>query len=255
MKINLTAWWAKLNQLVKQAVIIAVCIALNVASFFTIYKAADYRAYKEYQKPFRQADSVMESLIYRPYTHLSKFRTQILQNQYSFLQRKKDFYEMRLVRFYVAYISVVGCSLIMTIILAGLLAFIANHGWASTSQNTRFLFVTIALFATLYASILAVFNLEENGLNNLKLFNEHKNVQIDIYNYLTTSGRLMTTDSSSVYAKTDTMIYDVNQKMMALNRVFYTINQSYINEISMDAYLSKAGVSNNARLSEGPTSK
>ena len=95
----------------------------------------------------------------------------------------------------------------MTLILAGLLGFIANNGWASasTGQSTRFLFVTIALFTTLYASVLTVLDLEKNATNNLRLFNDHKSVQIDIYDYLTTSEQFSTdsTKASKVYAKTD----------------------------------------------------
>jgi hypothetical protein len=241
MAAKLITWWPTLNQLVKQAIIIAVCISLNVVCFFTIYTAAEHRAEAEYLKPFQQADSLMELEIRQQYPHLSSFRTQIFQNQYFFLQNKKDFFKMRLVRFYVAYIGVVGCSLIMTLMLAGLLAFIANRGWTNTGQSTRFLFVTVALFTTLHASILAVFNLEENATNNLRLFNDHKGVQIDIYDYMTTSGRLMATDSVKVYANADSMIHNVNQQIKALNRVFYSINQSSINEISLDPYLSKAG--------------
>ena len=241
MAAKLVTWWPTLNQLVKQAIIIAVCILLNIGCFFAIYTAAGHRAETEYLKPFQQADSLMELKIRQPYPRLSSFRTQVFQNQYYFLQHKKDFFKMRLVRFYVAYIGIVGSSLIMTLMLAGLLAFIANRGWANTGQSTRFLFVTVALFTTLHASILAVFNLEENATNNLHLFNDHKGVQIDIYDYMTTSGRFVTTDSAKVHANADSMIHTVNLQIKALNRVFYSINQNSINDISLDPYLSKAG--------------
>lgn len=235
--------WQGLNFFVKRAIILLACIVLNLSGFFGFSQFTQWRAEEEYIKPFGEADRVMESVINRHYPHLSSFRTQILQNQYAFLEHKKEFFKMRLVRFYVGYIGVVACSLMMTLILAGLLGLIANTGWTRTGPSTRFLFVTIALFTTLHASVLTVFDLQDNATNNLRLFIDHKSVQIDIYDHLTTSERFTTTDSTKakIYANTDSLIHNVNLQIKALNQVFYSIDQSQINAISLDAYLSKVG--------------
>jgi hypothetical protein len=232
--------WRKLDPYIKQGFIIVASILLNVGCFLGISLAARWRAASEYTVHFHQADSVMQSVIDQQYPQLSKPRTKILQNQYYYLQQKKDFFEQRLVRFYVYYIAIVSCSLLMTLILAGLLAFIARQGWMATAPTPRFLFVMVALFATLYASVLAVFDLDKNATNNLQLFNDHKSVQIDIYDFLTTSGRFAIADSTKAFAKADTMIHNVNLQIKTLNRVYYSIDQGPIKQVSLDEIMSKA---------------
>ncbi|MFN8356975.1 MAG: hypothetical protein U0Y10_21150 [Spirosomataceae bacterium] len=228
------------------AFMVLACALFNVGLFLMMMVVAKQRFKADYQTAFKAADTTMSKHIDRvPFvtakqaTFLSNEELATIRNQYFYLQTKKDYHEGMLSRFYALYFAITTCALLASVLIGGLLAYIANLGWSQANLKIKTFFVTMGIFTTLYGSVLNVFNLKKNAENNLKFFLEYKGIQIEIYDYLTTSGKYLMSDDekqkpSNTVVNGDTIIapkfaiHHINHHIVELNSVFYSISDDAI---------------------------
>ena len=245
---NIWTFLKNIYQSGSQKTMVGFCVFFNLCLFLGTHFFSKSRFNHDYVAFFYKADTTMSLHINKSIaanatntSFILPTHQATLRNQYQYLQARKNYHERMVERFFALYFTIVTCGMITSVLVGGLLAYIANMGWKATSPSLKAFFVTLGVFTTLYGSILNVFDLKKNAENNLKFFHEYKGIQIEIYDYLTTSGKyLMSTKDTekAIYIKIEQgqdsiispkfAIHHINRHIIELNSVFYSISDDAI---------------------------
>ncbi len=245
---NIWNFLKKIYQSGSQKAMVGFCIVFNLFLFLGIHFFSKCRFNHDYAAFFHKADTTMAHHIDRnkmadatKTTFMLPAYEATLHNQYQYLQARKNYHERMVERFFALYFAIVTCGMITSVLVGGLLAYIANIGWKATTSSLKAFFVTLGVFTTLYGSVLNVFDLKKNAENNLKFFHEYKGIQVEIYDYLTTSGKYLMSDKDTekpIYIKIEQgqdsiispkyAIHHINRHIIELNSIFYSISDDAI---------------------------
>jgi len=152
-----------------------------------------------------------------------------LNTQYKILTERKKHHKELAAYFISNYYASLLVVLFATI-GGGIVVFlIATRGWNRTSNYIKVSFLALAFMAAFYAIFPNVFGQKQNFESNLSAFIKYDNLQYEIFNYMAVRHRM---DSSRNSMNTDSMITYINNRIIELNNIYISTDNSGLSEIN-----------------------
>ncbi|MEM6764078.1 MAG: hypothetical protein AAF824_10230 [Bacteroidota bacterium] len=198
------------------------------ASLLMLFFFAAYRFHNwstevntmKFLQPYLKTDEIIQTRINslkndRIMSEEDKIST--LKVQYKILTERKK-HHRELAGFFVANYYASILIVLFATISGGIIIFvIANKGWARTNPYIKAVFFVLSFMAVFFAIFPNVFGQRGNFENNLEAFLRYDNLQLEIFNYMSTSQK---NELENNAISLDSMITYVNRRIIELNQIY-----------------------------------
>ncbi|MEM7515042.1 MAG: hypothetical protein AAF388_29210 [Bacteroidota bacterium] len=198
------------------------------ASLLMLFFFAAYRFHNwstevntmKFLQPYLKTDEIIQTRINslkndRVMSDEDKIST--LKVQYKILTERKK-HHRDLAGFFVSNYYASILIVLFASISGGIIIFvIANKGWARTNPYIKAVFFVLSFMAVFFAIFPNVFGQRGNFENNLEAFIRYDNLQLEIFNYMSTSQK---NELENNAISLDSMITYVNKRIIELNQIY-----------------------------------
>ncbi len=216
---SLEKFWLRIEPTIR---VIAFSGAL-IVFFFGVFQFYNWRTEmtnRRFMEPYLETEQMMSTRINqirtdRRRTEQEKLAT--LKTQYKILSERKK-HHRDVANYFVSNYYASMLIVLFSSISAGIIVFIiAGKGWNQTHLYVKAVFLVLVFISVFFSVFPGVFGQRGNFEHNLDAFLRYDNLQVEIFNYLTTSNY---GDVQGNYMSTDSMIYYINRKINESNRIY-----------------------------------
>lgn len=202
---------------------------------FGVYQLHNWRTRQninKYLEPYERTNELISTRLTsiktnRVLTEAEKVAT--LNVQYKILTERKKHHKELAAYFISNYYASLLVVLFATIAGGIVIFLIASRGWSHTSNYIKVSFLALTFMAAFYAVFPNVFGQKNNFESNLAAFIKYDNLQYEIFNYMSVHHKL---DTAGQVVTTDSMITYINNRIIELNNMYISTDESGLSEIN-----------------------